>query len=75
MNLQPALAEQTFSPGATFGTRYEIGYPDLNALLAALEHERIATLAYTYWEQRGCPPGSPDEDWHRAEQNIRGGVN
>lgn len=46
-------------------------YPDLNSLLAALEHERIATLAFFYWHERGCPEGSPDDDWLRAEQHIR----
>jgi Protein of unknown function (DUF2934) len=46
-------------------------HPDLNSLLAALEHERIAALAYGYWQQRGCPEGSPDEDWLLAERNIR----
>jgi hypothetical protein len=46
-------------------------YPDLNSLLAALEHERIAALAYLYWQQRGCPEGSPDEDWSLAERHIR----
>lgn len=73
MDFQPALAEQ-LSPTATFGKRAEIAYPDLNALLAALEHERIAALAYTYWELRGSPQGSPDEDWLRAERDIREGV-
>ncbi len=46
-------------------------YPDLNSLLATLEHERIAALAYFYWQQRGCPDGSPDDDWLLAEQHIR----
>ncbi len=46
-------------------------YPDLNSLLSALEHERIAALAYLYWRERGCPEGSPDDDWLRAEQHIR----
>jgi hypothetical protein len=46
-------------------------YPDLTSLLAALEHERIAALAYLLWQERGCPEGSPDEDWLRAEQHIR----
>jgi hypothetical protein len=32
------------------------------------DHEQIASLAYQLWEQRGCPEGSPDEDWIRAEQ-------
>jgi hypothetical protein len=47
------------------------GYPDLTSLLAALEHERIAALAYFFWQERGCPDGSSDEDWLRAEQHIR----
>jgi hypothetical protein len=34
--------------------------------------ERIALLAYSYWEQRGRPSGSPEEDWYRAEQEILG---
>jgi len=34
-------------------------------------HEQIALLAYSYWQQRGCQGGSPEEDWHRAEQEIR----
>jgi hypothetical protein len=46
-------------------------YPDLNSLLAALEHERIAALAYSYWQQRGCPDGSPDYDWLAAQRHIR----
>ncbi len=32
--------------------------------------ERIAMLAYSYWEQRGCQGGSPEEDWFRAEREI-----
>ena len=47
------------------------GHPDLESLLAALEHERIAALAHFLWQQRGCPEGSPDEDWFQAQQHIR----
>ena len=32
--------------------------------------ERIALLAYTYWEQRGRAGGTPEEDWFRAEREI-----
>jgi hypothetical protein len=32
--------------------------------------EQIAALAYTLWQQRGCPDDSPDEDWFRAEQEL-----
>ena len=32
--------------------------------------QRVAQLAYRYWELRGCPIGSSDEDWYRAEHEI-----
>ncbi len=60
-----------FTPPATPETSGAVADADLNALLAALEHERIAALAYFYWQQRGCPIGSPDDDWFRAENYIR----
>ena len=34
--------------------------------------DQVARLAYQYWEQRGCPEGSPHEDWYRAEQELAG---
>jgi hypothetical protein len=37
----------------------------------ALDQEAIARLAYFYWEERGCPNDSPDEDWLRAEAERR----
>ena len=41
------------------------------AATAPLQHKRIARLAYAYWEARGRPHGSPEEDWFRAEEEIR----
>jgi|GEM_PF-503941 uncharacterized protein YjbJ (UPF0337 family) len=35
------------------------------------EHEEIACLAYQDWQQRGCPIGTPEEDWFRAEEEIK----
>ncbi len=37
---------------------------------AEARHAKIARLAYSFWEQRGCPEGSPWEDWSRAEAEI-----
>ena len=34
--------------------------------------EDISRLAYSLWEQRGCPEGSPEDDWIRAEQMLVG---
>jgi hypothetical protein len=33
--------------------------------------EEVAALAYSYWEARGCQGGCPNEDWLRAEQELR----
>ena len=33
-------------------------------------HQEIARLAYAYWEARGHPHGSAQEDWFRAEQEL-----
>ncbi len=35
-----------------------------------LRREKIALLAYSYWEQRGCQGGTPEEDWYRAEREM-----
>jgi len=35
------------------------------------EHDEIARLAYSYWKARGCPDGSPEEDWLRAESDLQ----
>ncbi len=36
-----------------------------------VSREEIARLAYFYWEARGRQNGSPEEDWHRAEQELK----
>jgi Protein of unknown function (DUF2934) len=33
--------------------------------------EEIAQLAFLYWESRGYQGGSSEEDWLRAEQELR----
>jgi len=33
--------------------------------------EEIARLAYSYWEARGRQSGSPEEDWYRAERELK----
>jgi len=43
---------------------------EVDAVIAPTR-EAIAQLAYSYWEARGCQGGSPDEDWQRAEQQLR----
>jgi len=39
-----------------------------------VNHEEIARLAYALWEARGRWGGSPEEDWYRAENQLRARV-
>ncbi len=32
--------------------------------------ETVTMLAHYYWLMRGCPEGSPEIDWYRAEETI-----
>lgn len=35
------------------------------------QHDEIAARAYELWQRRGCPIGSPDEDWSQAEAELQ----
>lgn len=37
-----------------------------------VDSEEVARLAYTRWQARGCPDGSPEEDWFLAERELNG---
>jgi hypothetical protein len=38
---------------------------------SAKRHRLVAIWAYRYWQERGCPIGSPEVDWFHAEQELR----
>ncbi len=42
--------------------------------VAVTEHNEVEVReqAYSIWQERGCPVGSPDEDWLRAERELNG---
>jgi Protein of unknown function (DUF2934) len=37
---------------------------------AAPDPQGVAVRAYEMWLERGCPDGSPELDWYRAEQEL-----
>jgi len=39
--------------------------------VANFGHNDIARLAHELWQARGCPQGSPDEDWYHAARELR----
>jgi len=42
--------------------------------VASFGHEEIAALARELWQGRGCPIGSPEEDWFHAVEELRSGA-
>ncbi len=54
------------SSGLTEGNRVE-----LSERTDAPSHREISERAYGCWHERGCPDGSPDVDWDRAERELR----
>ena len=46
----------------------------ITELAHELDEKDIATLAFELWQARGCPEGSPEEDWFHAVEvlNTRG---
>ena len=43
-----------------------------HAVTHVVTHEDVAQLAYSSWVARGCQGGSPQDDWLRAEQQLKG---
>lgn len=43
----------------------------VNAVAHEAKEQDIAALAYRFWQARGCPEGSPEEDWFRAIAAVR----
>ncbi len=63
--------ESTTNPNAESVTAVYEAIPEAGYPVPPRDHEEIARLAYFYWEARGCPIGSPEEDWYRAELYLR----
>lgn len=40
----------------------------------SVNHDEIARLAHSYWQQRGGKHGNHVDDWFRAEQDLRARV-
>lgn len=42
-----------------------------NAPPSPADDEEIRPLAYQFWLERGCPIGTPETDWFRAEAELK----
>jgi len=74
----PTRRKSSAVPRAKHSVKRSIVEPESEAIeMVAVEsvyepsEGEIAALAYTYWAGRGCQGGSAEEDWLRAEQELR----
>lgn len=69
------LGERFYRRRRVFGWTHESKYSQWSASAISLpdfaERDPIARRAYRLWQERGCPVGSPQVDWFRAEQETR----
>ena len=59
--------EQATQQATLDGTAERIG----DSCEASGNGSEVAAVAYRLWQQRGCPEGSPEEDWFLAEREVR----
>ncbi|MCZ2154494.1 MAG: DUF2934 domain-containing protein [Bryobacterales bacterium] len=62
-----APSANTLHPETAIGSEPEDQQTTTRSIVG---HESIAALAYQLWEARGCPEGSPEQDWHDAQQML-----
>jgi hypothetical protein len=55
---KPVTSDPTPQPQVTEGTEI-------------VDQTAIAARAYQFWQERGCPIGSPEADWFRAVEELK----
>jgi hypothetical protein len=69
----PARAAKPKTPRVKAAQHSKAGSaePAFNQTNSENPQERIAQIAYSFWESRGCQSGAALEDWVRAEHEYR----
>jgi hypothetical protein len=66
-NIVPGARGTGNAPRGDWNIHQQQGHnPDLGPT-----DDEIATRAYQCWHERGCPHGTPEDDWQRAEEELR----
>jgi DUF2934 family protein len=68
----PAQRKSPIRKRAAYAGEHVAAAASVEMVAAELSMDSIAQLAYSYWEQRGYQGGSAEEDWLRAERELRG---
>ncbi len=67
-----AKAAATNGAGKTNGVPSKTNGAPSNLTQMKVPHERVAQLAHQFWAERGHQHGHHEDDWFRAEQELRG---
>jgi hypothetical protein len=71
-NIVPgARGSGTTARGDSLSSQHPTTSLDSSGRYEELPHDEIAARAYNCWRERGCPEGSAEVDWYRAEQELR----
>jgi Protein of unknown function (DUF2934) len=72
MKETPMPTKSADAPNGTAKRRKPAAKKETPAVTApAPTREEIARLAEKFWAERGWPEGSPEQDWLRAEKELR----
>jgi hypothetical protein len=66
-----AAETMTLSAGATTSKNADASETGDKAVRTGSQKAMIEAAAYHLWQQRGCPIGSDQEDWFRAETLLK----
>jgi hypothetical protein len=68
-----AFAREVRCSGATSETAERAYRERRDALAAYLIHREVERIAHRLWVQSGCPLGTAERDWARAELQLPAG--
>jgi Protein of unknown function (DUF2934) len=71
MKILTAETQDSVHPGSETNTSSRIARTFYSDLPTSSVNQEIAKLAYSLWQQRDCPCGSPEFDWLEAERRVR----
>jgi hypothetical protein len=69
--VKKATAASKATPKPRKAAAKKIDVPE-NVTPISISREQIAQLAHRFWAERGHKHGHHEEDWYRAEQELRG---
>lgn len=67
----PLAKAAAASAGATSDPINSVAIDSVGVITHEIKYEDIAKLAHSYWIARGYTHGSPEEDWLRAERELK----